>query len=95
MFISWAKPHGPVSRDRFSRWVKLVLGKADIDTCTFSSHSTCVASMSAVVRRGSALSAIVKAAGWSIEWAFAKFYSKVTASQNFGQMLLDKFVHIH
>ena len=35
LFISCAKPHDPVSRDRFSRWVKLVLDDSGTDTSRF------------------------------------------------------------
>ena len=40
LFISYAKPFGPVSRNTFSRWVKAVLAEAGIDTSRYSGHST-------------------------------------------------------
>ena len=46
LFICVNKPHGPASKDTLSRWVKLVLETAGIDTDRFAPHSTRSASSS-------------------------------------------------
>ena len=91
LFISFIKPHSPISRETFSRWVKLVLEGAGIDTEKFGSHSTRAASTSAAANHGASLVSIMKAAGWSNQKTFSKFYNKTSAS-NFGQSVMDSFV---
>ena len=46
LLFSYQKPHGPASKDTVSRWLKLELKLAGIDTSTFSAHSTRAASTS-------------------------------------------------
>ena len=93
LFLCYTKPFGPVSRNTFSRWVKSVLAKAGIDTGKYTGHSTRAASCSAVAERAS-LHTVLKAAGWKWESTFAKFYKKdvLAPNQNFGQVLLDRFL---
>ena len=40
LFIASQKPHHPISRDTFSRWIRQVLSSAGIDLSLFSPHST-------------------------------------------------------
>ena len=76
-----------------SERVTNVLGQAGIDTDKFGAHSTRAASTSAAVERGVSIATILKTAGWSNESTFAKFYHKsIDSEENFGQVLLDKFV---
>ena len=93
LFLCYTKPFGPVSWNTFSRWVKSVLAKAGIDTGKYTGHSTRAASCSAVAERAS-LHTVLKAAGWKWESTFAKFYKKdvQAQNQNFGQVLLDRFL---
>ena len=39
LFISYIKAHKPISTDTLSRWIKLVLASAGIDTSVFKAHS--------------------------------------------------------
>ena len=92
LFISYAKPFGPVSRNTFSRWVKAVLAEAGIDTGRYSGHSTRAAACSALAERAS-LDTVLKATGWRSESTFAKFFKKDKQSaQNFDQVLLDRYL---
>jgi len=75
LFLSFVRPHAPVAKNTISRWIKLTLGKAGIDTNIFKAHSTRAASTSAV-RRDVDVSIILKSAGWSRASTFAKFYNK-------------------
>lgn len=92
LFISFISPHGPVTKDTISRWIKLTLKKAGIDTNIFKAHSTRAASTSAV-RRDVDISVIMRTAGWSRQSTFAKFYNKTVLREEtsaFGQAVLRK-----
>lgn len=77
LFISFQKPHKPVSRDSISRWIKKVLLEAGIDTSMFKAHSTRAASSSAAKRDCVPIEEIMKSAGWSNSNTFHKFYDKI------------------
>ena len=51
LFVSTVKPHGPVSKDTISRWVKASLRIAGIDTAVFKPHSTRAAATSAADKK--------------------------------------------
>ena len=91
LFISFSKPHGSVTRMTFSRWVKATLAAAGIDCTQFSSHSTRAASVSAATEAGVPVETVLKAAGWSGDGTFIRFYRR-RVSANFGQSVLDNFV---
>ena len=76
VFLSYVKPFKPVSRDTISRWLKMVLHNAGIDTTIFKSHSIRAASCSKASSRSVPVDSIMKAAGWSSETTFQKFYNK-------------------
>lgn len=91
LFISFHKPHNPVSRDTISRWIKSTLKAAGIDTNVFSAHSCRSAATSASKSAGFSLTDIMSAAGWSGCSTFAKFYDKCIVKDNFGQKVLENF----
>lgn len=94
LFISFVKPHNHISRDTLSRWIKMVLDMAGIDTTVFSAHSTRSASTSAAFRRDANMDSILNAAGWSNDSTFKRFYLKpVTQSKSFSQTILDSFIN--
>ena len=82
LFISYVKPHKPVTSATIARWVKTVLSLAGIDG-VFTAHSTRGASASAAARAGVALSDIMEAADWSRESTFKKFYHRPTQKSAF------------
>ena len=89
LWLSFNKPHKPVTKDTIARWIKTVLGKAGIDTSSYTAHSTRAASTSAVSSANLPIDIIMKAAGWSSENTFQKFYNKpLVNSQNIGEQLL-------
>ena len=92
LFMSFISPHGPVSKDTISRWIKLTLKKAGIDTKIFKAHSTRAASTSAV-QRDVDISVIMKSAGWTRKSTFARFYKKTIFGEEesaFGKAVLRK-----
>jgi integrase len=74
LLVSYIKPYKAVSKDTISRWVQTVLVLAGINTNIFKPHSTRAASTSKAKSCGVPLSTILKAAGWSNNNTFARFY---------------------
>ena len=60
-----------------------------IDISTFTAHSTRGASTSATADSGITTSDILKAADWSIDSVFRKFYYQRTHDTSYGQTMLS------
>ena len=82
LFVSFLKPFKPVSKDTISRWIKLVLFEAGIDTTIFKAHSTRSASCSAAKRDNVPLDLILQSAGWSSCQTFRKYYDRVIVNKS-------------
>ena len=76
LFISFRKPHTPISKSTISRWIKKVLEEAGIDVDMFKAHSTRAAASSCAKRDGTNINEILKTAGWTNSLTFEKFYNK-------------------
>ena len=63
LFVSYLKPHGPVSKDTLARWIRDTLNRAGVDTELYGAHSTRSPSTSAVAARGTLIGIIMKVAG--------------------------------
>ena len=90
VFLSLNKPHKPVSSSTIARWLKSVLSKAGVNTEIFKAHSVRSASTSAAATAGITTGDILKAADWSNEAIFQKFYHKPVKSGDFGIAVLSK-----
>lgn len=90
LLVSYQKPRRPVSKDTVSRWLKMELKLAGIDTSTFSAHSTRAASTSAAKAQKLSITTIMASDGWSSENTFTKYYNKTISKpiDNFGKQLL-------
>ena len=90
-FISFHKPHAAVARSTFSRWLKMALAKAGVDTNKYGPHSTRAASTSAANKSGTPIGDILKSASWSSAGTFKKFYLKdlEDKSGSFSQAVLS------
>ena len=88
LFISYKKPHAPVSKDTLSRWIKQVLGESGINIDNFSSHSVRSASTSAAKRGGATVPEIMATAGWAKKSTFAKYYDKEIVPSTFETAVL-------
>lgn len=82
LWVSHRKPFGRVTSQTLSRWLKQVLSMAGINTNVFKSHSTRAASTSAADRMQVPLDHILRAAGWSRESTFQRFYKKPLMEQD-------------
>ena len=88
LFVSTNKPHKPVCSLTIARWLKLLMGRAGIDTEIFRAHSVRSASTSAAAAPGVTTSDILNAADWSSEAVFQKYYHKLTKNNKFGTAVL-------
>uniref|UniRef100_A0A1X7TDB6 Tyr recombinase domain-containing protein n=1 Tax=Amphimedon queenslandica TaxID=400682 RepID=A0A1X7TDB6_AMPQE len=62
LFISFIKPHHPVTSSTIARWLKLVMESAGINTSVFKAHSVWSASTSAAAMKGVTTEDILSAA---------------------------------
>ena len=74
--VSFVEPHKRVSRDTISRWVKISLDSAGIDTTQFKPHRTRQASTLAAKKNAVSLQEILNTAGWASATTFARFCDK-------------------
>ena len=81
LLISFIKPHGPISNDTVSRWLKKVLFEAGVETELFTGHSTRAAKTSKEFFEGMPVEDIIRQAGWSNSRTFEKFYKKVIITE--------------
>ena len=88
LFISYIKPHRPVTPSTVTRWIRDLLAEAGIDTAIFKVHSVRGASTSAATNASVPMEEILKMANWSTESTFQKFYYKPVLNTNFGRAVL-------
>ena len=88
LFVTIVKPHKPIAPCTIARWLKEVLKMSGIDISTFMAHSTRGALSSAAADSGITTSDILKAADWSTESAFRKFYYRPTHDASYGHTVL-------
>lgn len=74
-FVSYTKPHNPVTSSTIARWLKEALGRAGIRG--YTAHSTRAASTSKAANLGVSAKQIMGAANWSPTGStFERFYHK-------------------
>ena len=76
LFLSYKKPHEPVTKPTLARWLKSVLDSAGIDISLYKAHSTRAASTSKAGMAGIRLEEIVKQGNWSSSSTFERYYRK-------------------
>ena len=75
LILSFAGNHNPVKSATIARYIKSFLGKAGVDITVFTAHSVRKASTSKGNNMGLSVKDIAKAAGWSGESTFQRFYN--------------------
>ena len=91
LFVLHRKPHTVASKDTIARWIKNTMTLAGVDTKRFGPHSVRSASTSAARQSGLPLDKILKAAGWSRESTFRKYYEKpMDRSGEFANSVLNR-----
>ena len=89
LFLSYIKPHGPVSSQRIAHWLKDILGRAGVDTSVFKAHSVRGASSTAASEKGVHIEDILRTADWSTDSTFRRFYYRPSQENNYAQTLLQ------
>ena len=89
LFLSYIKPHGPVTVQRISHWIKDMLGEAGVDTSIFKAHSVRGATTSAALAKGVSIEDILKTADWSNDTTFRRFYYRPSSDNTFSQVVLQ------
>ena len=88
LFISFIKPHKVVSKETISRWIRMVMFAAGIDTNQFKPHSTRAAATSRAKAACVPIHEILNTAGWSSSRCFDRFYNKPLESSTFATAVL-------
>jgi integrase len=88
LFLSIMKPHNPVTKDTLGRWIRELVAAAGIDIRTFAPHSIRSATASRALKAGVSIPEILKAADWSSEHTFLKYYRRDVAT-NFSLSILE------
>ena len=88
LFVSYTRPHKPVTSQRLAHWIKDLLGEAGVDK-SFGAHSVRGASTSAALNRGVPLSDILNTADWSKESTFRRFYYRAPVTSDYASKVLQ------
>ena len=59
LYLSYTKPHNPVTAQRIAHWIKDLLSDAGVDTNVFKAHSVRGTSTSAAMSKGLSLSDVL------------------------------------
>lgn len=89
LFLSYVKPHKPVTAQRLAQWVKDLFKEAGVDTEVFKAHSVRGATTSAALRKGVHISDILSTADWSRESTFRSSYYRLATEDIFAQRVLS------
>lgn len=89
LFITLVNPHKPVTSATIAQWLYEVLKLAGIDVSIFSGHSVGGTSLSAAAGTGVTTNDILKAANWSSDSVFRRFYNHAVHDSTFGQSRLS------
>ena len=65
------------------------MGRAGIDINQFGAHSCRAASTSLAAEKGVPMDTIMKAAGWSSENTYTKYYSKLITKHSYSATILN------
>ena len=85
LFLSYIKPHNPISSSSIARWILAMLSLAGIDTYKYKAYSVRSVSASA----GVTTNQIMEAADWSSKSVFQQFYYKSTNANAIGVPVLS------
>ena len=95
LFISYVKPHGSVSRDAISPWLRTVMSSGGTDCARFKTHSIRSASVTKANCQFVPINQILKVAGWSNTKTFVTYYDKpVKVDRNsFSEAVFSKVIN--
>ena len=90
LFLSFIKAHKLVTSTTIARWLRTVLEQAGIDFALFGANSIKGAPSSAVAWGGITTEDILKAANWSSESVFQRFYHEQVDKVAYGRAIIGK-----
>ena len=88
LFLSYIRPHKPISSDTLSGWVVDFLSDSGVDTDIFKAHSVRGAASSAAINAGVSLKEILNLADWSQDSSFVRFYYRPAFNPNVARGIL-------
>lgn len=88
LFLSFKKPHKPVSPATLSRWLKEIIRQSGIESI-FKGHSVRGASTSAAKAAGLSIDTIISMADWTNKSTFNKFYYRPSLPVKYGTSVLS------
>ena len=87
LFVSFVKPHKAVASSTIARWLRMMLELSGIDSSIFGAHST----RGHCSPRGAVTTEdILRAADWSSESVFQRFYHKELSRATYGRTVISK-----
>ena len=89
LFLSFKKPHKPVTSATLSRWLKEVIRQSGIKDI-FGGHSVRSASTSTAKKAGLSIDIILDMADWTSPSTFNLFYYKPTLPVSYGTSVLSQ-----
>lgn len=89
LFLSFIRPHNPVTSASIGRWLRTIMKLAGIDTQIFKAHSVRSASTTAASNAFVPLSTIMSMADWSSPSTFKTFYYKPTLNTEYARGVLS------
>ena len=89
LFLSYIRPHGPVTSQRISHWLKEIMGNAGVNTAVFKAYSVRGASSIAASEKGVLMEDILRIADWSTDSTFRRFYYRPTQGNRYAQAVLQ------
>ena len=88
LFIANIKPRLPQNSSTITRWLKKVICNSGTDTNILKAHSGRSVATTADANQGVTMEDILKAADWSIESSFQRFYYKPVQNNNFARTVV-------
>jgi site-specific recombinase XerD len=89
LFLSFIRPHKPVTSSTLARWIKNILQLAGIDTSIFTAHLVRGVSTSEAFNQGVSIPEILSMASWSRSSTFQKFYYRPQFNSSPGKAVLS------
>ena len=89
LFLSYIRPHSPVTSSSVARWIKSILELSGIDISIFTAHSVRGAATSEALNKGISIPDILKMASWSNESTFQRFYYRPQFNSSPGKAVLS------
>ena len=83
VFLSYIKPHKPITSQRIAHWIKDVLTEAWVNTEIFKPHSVRGAATTAALKKGISIQDILQTADWSTDSTFRRFYYRPSQENTF------------